>query len=450
MRKLKFVDLFAGLGGFHIGLSKLGHECIYACEIDKSLNEHYAKNFTLDKEYIWGDVRTIPNQHIKYLKENADMICAGFPCQPFSKAGTQSGFNHLIAGDMFQALFDVINKTKPEFIFLENVPNLLSHDQGKTYNMMKLRLTEIGYNIKETVLSPLDFNYPQTRKRLYIFGIYKKKNSKNDLFRFPVPIRLHRDYKSKTGTFILKNKTVKYLEIHKAEKIDMYQDLLNMLENKIGSMLTSETIINPLWVMEFGAKYPYTKKLYFNKNLNNFIGSIGSFGKKIKMQNGSLINLPPYALTKKEFPLWKQRIIKKNRNFMNLHKDIFNKWIKKYKVDKMLPSYQKFEWNAHSESLDFKNKLISFRPSGIRVRRIYSAPTLITQTTTQIPIIATHSKILKKKYRYISYKEALRLQGFSQNDLKYVNQFRNNFYPAIGNAVNVHIIKKIAKEINLS
>ena len=89
MRKLKFVDLFAGLGGFHVGLSKLGHKCIYACEIDKQLNEYYGKNFTLDKKCIWDDVKTIPNKHIKYLKENADMICAGFPCQPFSKAGTQ-------------------------------------------------------------------------------------------------------------------------------------------------------------------------------------------------------------------------------------------------------------------------------------------------------------------------------------------------------------------------
>ncbi len=450
MKKLKFVDLFAGLGGFHVGLSKLGHECIYACEIDKRLNEYYAKNFTLNKEYIWDDVKTVPNQHIKYLKENADMICAGFPCQPFSKAGTQSGFNHLIAGDMFQALFDVINKTKPEFIFLENVPNLLSHDQGNTYNLMKLKLTKIGYNIKETILSPLDFNYPQTRKRLYIFGIYKKKNSKNDLFKFPEPIRSYQDYKSKTGTFILKNKTVKYLETHKAEKIDMYQDLLSMLKNKIGSKLTSNTIINPLWVMEFGANYPFEKKLSFNKNLNNFIGTIGSFGKKIKVQDGNFINLPQYAYTRKEFPNWKKNFIKKNREFMDLHKDVFSKWIKKYGVDKMAPSYQKFEWNAHGEILNFKNKLISFRPSGIRVKRISSAPTLITQTTTQTPIIVTNSNSLKKKYRYISYKEALRLQGFSQKDLKYINKFRSYFYPAIGNAVNIHVVMKIAKNINLT
>ncbi len=447
MRKLKFVDLFAGLGGFHVGLSKLGHECIYACEIDKDLRDYYAKNFTLNKKYIWDDVKTIPKKHLEYLKVNADMICAGFPCQPFSKAGSQSGFDHAIAGDMFDALFNVIKKTLPEFIFLENVPNLKSHNSGKTYTHMKLKLIRIGYNIKEDILSPLDFNYPQSRKRLYILGINKKKNKKNNLFKFPSPIRSHGDYTSKTGSFILQNKNVKYLESHKVDKIEMYQELLNMLRKQISPKIISQSIVNPLWVMEFGANYPVSNDSKFNKNLYNFVGFRGSFGKKIEIKNNVIHNLPKYSMIKKELPIWKQRIITNNRNFMNIYKTIFKEWVNKNKVDNLLPSYQKFEWNAHGESLNFQNKMISFRPSGIRVKRISSAPTLITQTTTQTPIVVTDSKNIYKKYRFISFREALRLQGFSQKDLRYINKFRTYFYPAIGNAVNVKVIMRIAKNL---
>ena len=118
MRKLKFIDLFAGLGGFHIALRKEGHDCIYACEIDERLRDLYKKNFKLKKEYIWNDIRTIPKIHLDFMKKNADLICAGFPCQPFSKAGSQNGFDHKIAGDMFQYLFSIIKYVRPEYIFL--------------------------------------------------------------------------------------------------------------------------------------------------------------------------------------------------------------------------------------------------------------------------------------------------------------------------------------------
>ncbi len=446
-RKLKFVDLFAGLGGFHVGLSKLGHKCIYACEIDQRLNEYYGKNFRLKKEFIWDDIKTIPKKHLTHIKENADMICAGFPCQPFSKAGTQSGFNHKIAGDMFNELYEVIKFTKPEYLFLENVPNLVKHNHGKTYRLMKRKLEKLDYTVKETILAPTDFNFPQTRNRLYIFGIHRKKNKKHNDFNFPVSQRNSKDLTSPMGTFLLKNKQVKYLELHKAKKIEMYQDLLNMLRDKIGVKEASQTLVTPLWTMEFNANYPINQKTYKNKNLNNFIGYKGTFGKKIKLQNGVITNLPAYAMTGREFPQWKINFIEKNRAFLKQHKDVFSHWIKKYRIDDQFPSYQKFEWNAHGENINLKQKLISFRPSGIRVTRVNSSPTLIAQTTSQLPLVGSGSNKVSEKYRFITHKEALRLQGFNQSDLKYINKFRSYFFPAIGNAVNVHMVKRIAKQI---
>ncbi len=450
MKKLKFIDLFAGLGGFHIALRKEGHNCIYACEIDDRLRDLYKKNFKLKKEYIWDDIKTIPKIHLDFMRKNADLICAGFPCQPFSKAGTQNGFDHKIAGDMFQYLFSIIKYVRPEYIFLENVPNLFFHNSKKTYKKMKMNLEQIGYTIKEKQLAPIDFCYPQTRQRLYIVGINKKKNKEHDSFEFPVrKINLKKDYNHKNiGKFLSKNpKNVEYVFKAKAEKIEMFQDLLNRLEKKYGRKIISNELMSPLWLMEFDANYPINGTNTFNKNLKNFIGYKGSFGKRIKMKNGELINLPAYARTKKKFPRWKINFINRNREYLKKYRSDFKNWIKDHKVDTMMPSYQKFEWNAHGENLNLKNKLISFRPSGIRVKRSNVAPTLISMTTTQTPIIGNGSSKLEKKYRFITFEEALRLQGFALSDLRFKEKYKTYFLPAVGNAVNVKVVNLIAKKL---
>ena len=123
----------AGLGGFHVALSALGHKCVYACEISDSLRKIYEKNFNIDidGDNTKLDIKTIPKHEI---------LCAGFPCQPFSKAGSSQGFNHKVAGKMFFYLIKIIKFHKPKFLFLENVPNLLNHGQGKTWNFMKKKL----------------------------------------------------------------------------------------------------------------------------------------------------------------------------------------------------------------------------------------------------------------------------------------------------------------------
>ena len=449
-KKIKFVDLFAGLGGFHVALQKEGHECIYACELDPRLRSLYSKNFNLKKDYIWDDVKTIPKMHLDYMKKNADMICAGFPCQPFSKAGTQNGFNHTVAGDMFNYLFSIIKYVRPEYIFLENVPNLFSHASGVTYKTMKLNLEKIGYSVNEKILAPIHFYYPQTRERLYIVGIHKTKNKKYNEFIFPKrKMSLSKNFnEKKIKNYISKKpKNVTYLPIHKVEKIEMWQDLLNRLKKKYGSKKISYEFFSPLWLMEFGANYPIEQSNSFNKNLKNFIGYKGAFSKKINLKDGEILNLPQYAQTKKIFPEWKRKFIKRSRDFTNKYHSELKTWIDDYKVSKLFPSYQKFEWNAHGENLNLKEKLISFRPSGIRVTRSNVAPTLIAMTTTQTPIIGNGSNKLEKKYRFITFEEALKLQGFAISDLPHRDQFRSYFLPAIGNAINVKVVNKIIKKL---
>ena len=175
---MKFIDLFAGLGGFHLALSRLGHECVFASEIETFLREHYNKNFKMFPE---GDITKIK---IKSIPKH-EILCAGFPCQPFSKAGLANGFNHKIAGKMFFYLIKIIKYHKPKYLFLENVPNLIGHNNGETWQYMKKRISKIGYDVDQKILSPTDYNIPQTRNRLYIVA---KKNKLTD-FVWPKKIK---------------------------------------------------------------------------------------------------------------------------------------------------------------------------------------------------------------------------------------------------------------------
>ena len=180
---MKFIDLFAGLGGFHIGLSRLGHTCVYACEINDYLRDLYIKNFKFNPKRIDRDIREINLDNVPRY----DILCAGFPCQPFSKAGTQSGFNHEIAGDMFYYILKFIKAHKPKYLFLENVPNLYRHNNEKTWKLkMKPRLKRLGYDIEEEIISPIHFGIPQTRNRMYILGTnLKKTEEKKDTREVP-------------------------------------------------------------------------------------------------------------------------------------------------------------------------------------------------------------------------------------------------------------------------
>ena len=127
---MKFIDLFAGLGGFHVALSSLGHKCVFACDIDEGLRHLYKKNFKLMPE---GDIREVS---LKKIPKH-DILCAGFPCQPFSKAGEQQGLKCPKWGDLFDYVIEILNYHNPKFLMLENVPNLARHDDGKTWKKMK-------------------------------------------------------------------------------------------------------------------------------------------------------------------------------------------------------------------------------------------------------------------------------------------------------------------------
>src|SRR4030042_2648811 len=173
---MRFVDLFAGLGGFHLAASALGGRCVFACEMDEQLRETYESNFGILPA---GDIREISPKKIP----RHDLLCAGFPCQPFSKAGEQMGLKDSIRGTVFFNVGEILRHRRPEFVVLENVAHFVRHDEGNTYAKVKKALEKLGYDVRHAQLSPHRFGVPQIRERMYLVGRLGGLNG----FRWPAP-----------------------------------------------------------------------------------------------------------------------------------------------------------------------------------------------------------------------------------------------------------------------
>lgn len=167
MRKIKYIDLFCGIGSFHYSFEKLGWQCVMACDINETVRKTYENIYKLKP---LGDITEIkPSDIGKY-----DILCAGFPCQPFSLAGQHKGFDDK-RGTMFSHVMRFVTYHKPKVIILENVSALLSHDGGNSFAKINKDITEQGYTTTHKILKCSDYGIPQMRKRLFIIGIRNDK-----------------------------------------------------------------------------------------------------------------------------------------------------------------------------------------------------------------------------------------------------------------------------------
>jgi len=176
-RKFTFIDLFAGIGGFRIAMQNFGGQCVFSSEWDDAAKQTYFENYG---EVPFGD---ITKPEIKALiPEKFDVLCAGFPCQPFSYSGQKLGFKDKTKGTLFFDICEILKERQPQAFFLENVKGIVSHDKGKTIETIRTILSdELGYDIHEKILCSLDFGLPQKRERWYCVGFKKKTD-----FEFPV------------------------------------------------------------------------------------------------------------------------------------------------------------------------------------------------------------------------------------------------------------------------
>lgn len=416
---MNFVDLFAGLGGFHLALKKLGHECVFACEINENLADLYKKNFNIE---VKGDIRKIvPSDIPKH-----DILCAGFPCQPFSKAGKQKGRKDKKNGNLFKEIVKILDYHEPKYFILENVPFIKQHDNEKTWKYIVSKLkSKLNYKIDHRVFSPHDFGIPQHRKRIFIIG--SKKGLSH--FEWPLPVHQETDIKS----ILDKNpKSAKKVDKEKLECLKLWQDFIDRIpeNDKMPGF--------PVWSMDFGATYPFeetTPHALSSGELSKYLGTYGVFLKGLSKE-GQFKLLPSYARTKqRRFPEWKRDFIRRNREFYNKYKKQINSVVRKIQKLKQ-PSWQKLEWNCQDGERDIGKYIIQFRASGIRVKHPTFSPSLVC-TRTQVPIIGWEK-------RYISKREGARLQSIIGIRLP---DNENLCFRALGNAVNVHIVYLIAKNL---
>lgn len=213
----KFIDLFAGIGGFRMALQNLGGKCVFTSEWDDFAKKTYRANFG---ETPFGDITKESTK--KYIPDNFDVLCGGFPCQPFSHAGLKKGFEDT-RGTLFFDVADIINRRKEngnpiKIIFLENVKGLKNHDKGNTLKTILSALNELGYEVSTEVLNSKNFGIPQNRERIFIVAWLKEMKK---TFKFPYGIDEKEDViydkeklvnvkTTSVGDILLKNPDSKY------------------------------------------------------------------------------------------------------------------------------------------------------------------------------------------------------------------------------------------------
>lgn len=385
MTKFKFVDLFSGIGGFHQALSNLGGECVFASEIDKYAIETYKLNYNIDSGINIRDVAAemIPKH---------DILCAGFPCQAFSKAGHQKGFEDETRGTLFFEIIRILRYHKTPYFILENVRNLAAHDNGNTWRVIKNSLKELGYVITEEpiIISPHQLGIPQIRERVVILGIHESLGVTEIKVELP---HTEKDKINFLESGIIEEGSVDakyYITEHEEKVLTCWDEFIKGIKEKV--------IGFPIWSDEFGKTYQYE--------------GLG-------------------------YPKWKEEFIRKSRALYLNNKEFIDKWLKKWDYLKdFTMTEQKFEWQCGKDCASVWDALIQFRPSGVRVKRPSVFPALVAMV--QIPVIG-------KVKRRLTPREAARLQSFP--DTFICNSNDHQAYKQFGNAVNVKVIEYMAKQL---
>lgn len=388
MKSFKFIDLFCGIGGFHQAMKSLGGECVFASDIDEDCRKTYEMNYGITPV---GDITKIEAADIP----PHDVLCGGFPCQAFSKAGNRLGFDDPTKGTLFFDICRILKYHHPKYVLLENVRNLASHDHGKTWNVIHDKLEELGYNLlpEPVIFSPHYLGIPQHRERVYIMCIRK------DI--------------GKIHPFTFTKEQIIPCTINSILQDD--GEIPNIKEYRISSDL--EDLIN-LW----------------NEFITNIkVEKLPSF----PVWSDRLSDLDTTE-DLSQYPLWKRNFILKNNELYVNNRQFIDGWLKRARKNPLFfGAKAKLEWQAgQTKNPDIWEQIFQFRPSGIRIKVNTYFPALVAIVQTSI---------IGSKKRFLTPRECARLQSFPENFLPDVKQ--QQAYKQFGNAVNVECVKLFARHM---
>lgn len=383
--KLTFVDLFCGIGGFHQVLADLGHQCVLACDIDKHCRQVYFDNYGIMPH---DDITTLDPQ----VMPDFDILCGGFPCQPFSNGGKKQCFNDK-RGLLFDEIMRIVKVKQPKFMFLENVKHILKVSDGQVMSYIEQQIANHGYYLKWFEISPHQYGIPQQRSRIYFVcirnDIYQYANSPNIVLpKYP-------------------NNSVKPIAsfLQPSSEVDIKYNISAELNQVL------EAWDEVIKTMSVGQKLSPTLLI---------------------ADHYKVIDLPLNYTDPifKQFPLWKQQYLLKTKDLFSQYKvSVFDKWYQQHQnLLSKRQIYSQLEWQCgsitHNDSIF--NHIIQIRQSGIRVKTNKYFPTLVA--LAQIPIYGPLRRTLTPR-------ECARLQCFPDS-FKLPDNDRTA-YKQLGNSINI-------------
>ena len=415
-----------------------GGECVYFCEKNQYCVDVYNSNYNQDGSLAFDwDIRERKAEIPPF-----DVLCAGFPCQSFSKAGWRRGFEDNERGDFFFRICDILDEhPEVKFIILENVRNLA--DNQANWDVIKKELMERNFIITEEpiVLSPHQFGIPQIRERVYILGI--KKEFKNERTLTNGYIHLE-DLKLKNYMQNCPNDCIaNIIDVEVDPRYYLPNNLVTMLEawSQFKTQTQLGVIGKPIWMSCFGIGIDDTEA--FRKSIGYYDVKRDKNGNiifaPVKDENGEIIpekKGEPLPL----YPTWKKQYVDFNRNLYLENREFIDEWAARYQMSDEIKLHQKFEWNCGVTCDNIIDGITQIRQSGIRVKRPNFFPSLVAMRNTPIVWDANN-----QVYRYITPKEAAKLQSFDE-DIRFLKN-DNETYKQLGNSVNVRMIEVLAKRL---
>jgi len=402
----RFIDLFAGVGGFHAALSAYGGVCSYAVEIDPAAAAVYERNWGID---ALGDITLDANDDVMNVPAH-EVLAAGFPCQPFSKSGAQKGMDET-RGTLYWNILRIIQERRPKIVILENVRNLAGPRHRHEWQIIIETLRDEGYRVSDEaavfsphLLPPERGGRPQVRERVFITATHNPKGLNAGLPVTPVATPGKgvagwdpKAWDLETDLPLDDDHAIPGCELSDAERlwINAWDEFVQqMLEAREGRRLPGF----PIWADSW-------------KDYRTEVDP--------------------------DLPAWKQSHLRKNYEFYAAHKTILDRWTRKWGVftDAFPPSRRKLEWQAQ-DTPSLWQTVMHLRPSGIRAKRPTYLPALVA--ITQTSIVGSHE-------RRLSPRETARLQGLPDT-FDFGPQRAATTYKQMGNGVNVGAVWHIFRE----